>query len=273
MKTGKTGSEQTVGDACRAVIENGTATLSPDIVKRLGKIEVKPSALVCDLRCLRGGGACGREVCTSACKLTANIEMVEEEKRAEIAPCPFCGQPAKHLFGMNEHWVSCTVCGASGPMADTKQKALDVWNTRNMNHASIEMGANVSNGLQGVDDLLCALHETSTLHAYENGKTAQQLRVIIERASRNSRKAINDFLQGRKKLNPLMRDPAVELPDADISVLVRLDNEEFQFAIGEYDGACWTESGDPINCAIRSWCHMDEAAFILDAARKAVAHA
>lgn len=32
--------EQTVGDACRAVIENGTATLSPDIVERLGKVKL-----------------------------------------------------------------------------------------------------------------------------------------------------------------------------------------------------------------------------------------
>lgn len=40
MKTGQTGSEQTVGDACRAVIENGTATLSPDIVERIGKVKL-----------------------------------------------------------------------------------------------------------------------------------------------------------------------------------------------------------------------------------------
>lgn len=131
MKTGKTGSEQTVGDACRAVIENGTATLSPDVVERIGKAEVKPSAIACDLRCTRiGGGACERKICTGACKLTASIEKAEEEQRSEIAPCPFCGGAAKHTFGMNEHWVSCTVCGASGPMSDTKQKALDVWNTR-----------------------------------------------------------------------------------------------------------------------------------------------
>ncbi len=223
---------------------------------------------VCDLRCLRGGGACGRDVCTSACKLTANIERVEAEKRAAIAPCPFCGQPAKHAFGMNEHWVSCKVCGSSGPFADTKQKALDAWNTRRACRESVEMVAGVSNGLQGVDDLLCALHETSTLHAYENGKTAQQLRGILERASNRSGKAISDFLKGRGRLIPLLRDPADDLPDADISVLARLDNEEFPLAIMEYDGENWTECGEPTRCAVRSWCHLDEAALVLDAARR-----
>jgi len=49
---------------------------------------------------------------------------------AELIPCPFCGGVAKHLFGMDEHWCFCTVCGAAGQVRGTRQGAIDSWNTR-----------------------------------------------------------------------------------------------------------------------------------------------
>lgn len=57
-------------------------------------------------------------------------EDAETRRWTELIPCPFCGGGAKHAFGMDEHWVLCTVCGASGKMAHTRQHAVDAWNTR-----------------------------------------------------------------------------------------------------------------------------------------------
>ena len=56
-----------------------------------------------------------------------------ESRWTEIIPCPFCGGGAQHKCGMGEHWVLCTVCGASGKMANTRQHAVDAWNTRTAN--------------------------------------------------------------------------------------------------------------------------------------------
>ena len=76
-------------------------------------------------------------------ELTAQIEVTTRELaehmlRAEDAaarwvdliPCPFCGGVAKHTFVIDEHWVLCAACGASGKMAHTRQHAVDAWNTR-----------------------------------------------------------------------------------------------------------------------------------------------
>jgi Lar family restriction alleviation protein len=305
MKTGKTGSGQTVGDACRAVIENGTASLSPDIVERIGKVEVKSckSAIekahaeahehpdVCDLRCLRNGGACGREVCTSACKLTANIEMVEAEKREAIAPCPLCGGVAKHTFGMNEHWVSCAACGASGPMADTKQKALDVWNTRPVN---------LPDGLMMVrrdvvGNLLDALDNIGNMAAYdaEIGLTVGQVARAYEEARELANLSLGlyarqtgggprgDQEKGRAleavrvELDGVKawRDPAVEMPDDDISVIGRFESEDYPVYATLHDEHGWGPAdgcGGTYTDKLTGWMHIHEAAEILDAARKEV---
>lgn len=54
-----------------------------------------------------------------------------EARWTELIPCPFCGGVAKHTFvSLDEHWCFCTVCGSSGPMSGTRQRAIDVWNTR-----------------------------------------------------------------------------------------------------------------------------------------------
>lgn len=47
-----------------------------------------------------------------------------ETRGAELTPCPFCGGGAKHLCGMDEHWVLCTVCGTAGRMRGTRQVAI-----------------------------------------------------------------------------------------------------------------------------------------------------
>ena len=52
---------------------------------------------------------------------------------AELLPCPFCG--SKNVCcgdaGCNNFWyVQCDDCFATFPHFDTKQEALDAWNTR-----------------------------------------------------------------------------------------------------------------------------------------------
>ena len=56
------------------------------------------------------------------------------------------------------------------------------------------------------------------------------------------------------------------VPDADILVLIRLDNDEIPLAVGSYDGEKWTEADAPLICAVRGWMHLDTAARILDGA-------
>lgn len=57
-----------------------------------------------------------------------------------------------------------------------------------------------------------------------------------------------------------------DFPDADIEVLVRLDNEEFHLGVACYDGEKWMECDQEMCCAVRGWMHLEDAARILDAA-------
>lgn len=59
-----------------------------------------------------------------------------------LLPCPFCGSPAEFAISYDrgeedlQGWVSCTNCGADGPMTDkrpeerTKEQIAGLWNTR-----------------------------------------------------------------------------------------------------------------------------------------------
>ena len=61
---------------------------------------------------------------------TTNRELADHMLRAELMPCPFCGGVAKHTYVIDEHWCFCTACGASVKTANTRQHAIDAWNTR-----------------------------------------------------------------------------------------------------------------------------------------------
>lgn len=76
-------------------------------------------------------------------ELTAQIEVTSRElaehmlldedaaaRWEELIPCPFCGGGARYAFCRDNHWVLCKDCGASGKMANTRQHAVDAWNTR-----------------------------------------------------------------------------------------------------------------------------------------------
>jgi hypothetical protein len=62
--------------------------------------------------------------------------MNTENKEFELRECPFCGksegcvkQPLQFSFPL--FWmVECGNCFCSTPLFDTKQKAVDFWNTR-----------------------------------------------------------------------------------------------------------------------------------------------
>ena len=47
-----------------------------------------------------------------------------------VTPCPHCGagQPFLHLHEAAPSLVRCGMCGATGPRADTTDKAVDAWN-------------------------------------------------------------------------------------------------------------------------------------------------
>ena len=119
--------------------------------KGLHGLHIARMALVAEAKALRLAGrkAEREKVWARVEELTAQIETTNRElaehmlradqtqrrgdaesQWTELIPCPFCGGGAKHTFGMDEHWCSCTVCGSSGPMRGTRQLAIDSWNTR-----------------------------------------------------------------------------------------------------------------------------------------------
>jgi len=90
-------------------------------------------ALVAESKALRMAGrkAEREKVWSRVEEITAQIEVTNRELAEHMLfPCPFCGGVAEHLSGMDEHWCFCTACGASGKNADTRQQAVDSWNTR-----------------------------------------------------------------------------------------------------------------------------------------------
>ena len=60
-----------------------------------------------------------------------------------------------------------------------------------------------------------------------------------------------------------------ELPDADITVLARVQDEENPICVAFLDGDDWREAGsaDPIEKPVTGWMHLDQAAKILDRGR------
>jgi Lar family restriction alleviation protein len=49
----------------------------------------------------------------------------------KLERCPFCGWPAASNFAqVGVAWVTCTDCGAEGPVEDTEAEAIAAWNRR-----------------------------------------------------------------------------------------------------------------------------------------------
>ena len=68
-------------------------------------------------------------------------DELANQSRSEIAkPCPFCGcdldvdgpriRSKKNCDGLNQFYVICEDCDASGPWAETKKEAIEAWNDR-----------------------------------------------------------------------------------------------------------------------------------------------
>ncbi len=62
--------------------------------------------------------------------------MTDTKNEAELKPCPFCGSTLL-AFSKLEKFVSCTACGADGPIvrtswigANPRGPARDAWNRR-----------------------------------------------------------------------------------------------------------------------------------------------
>lgn len=141
--------------------DNGQAEMVSALRDGLHGLHLARMALVGEARALRLAGRRAERdrVWARVEEITAQIEVSTKElaehmlradqtqrrgdaeaRWAELIPCPFCGGGAQHAFGMDEHWCFCTACGASGKTANTRQHAVDAWNTRtaNLPDASIE---------------------------------------------------------------------------------------------------------------------------------------
>ena len=55
--------------------------------------------------------------------------MTDEMPVEAVAPCPFCGGPAKRV-GEFLNYVECEVCGATGQGCTTAKLAIARWNRR-----------------------------------------------------------------------------------------------------------------------------------------------
>lgn len=132
-------------------VETETGQMITALRDGLHGLHISRMALVGEARALRLAGrkAEREKVWSRVEEITAQIEVTtrelaehmlrEEEtqrrrdaetRRGELMPCPFCGGGAEHLFGMDEHWCFCTVCGSAGQVRGTRQEAVDCWNTR-----------------------------------------------------------------------------------------------------------------------------------------------
>ncbi len=50
-----------------------------------------------------------------------------------LAPCPFCRTDLSRpeiVHGMQDGWVQCQTCGASGPRRSSDEDAAKAWNTQ-----------------------------------------------------------------------------------------------------------------------------------------------
>jgi Lar family restriction alleviation protein len=55
--------------------------------------------------------------------------------------CPFCGGARQRVLLMKDdlkQWVYCRVCGASGPLADNTQDAINRWNESGSGEHKVE---------------------------------------------------------------------------------------------------------------------------------------
>lgn len=69
--------------------------------------------------------------------MSEKSEKVNESQIDFLKPCPFCKAHGSDVY-VDEFWerydepyfVTCHGCGACGPYADTKEKAIENWNRR-----------------------------------------------------------------------------------------------------------------------------------------------
>lgn len=56
------------------------------------------------------------------------------------------------------------------------------------------------------------------------------------------------------------------VPDAEMTVLMRLDDDEYPVWPGFYDGECWRSAdAEPLTVAVLGWLELEQVAQILDA--------
>jgi hypothetical protein len=62
-----------------------------------------------------------------------------------------------------------------------------------------------------------------------------------------------------------------ELPDSDLTVLIRIEHDAEPIVIGFHDGECWRDIGaGRLESPVNGWMNLDAAAAILDAAMEEV---
>jgi len=237
MKTGNTGSGKTVGDACRAVIENGTATLSPDIVERIGKAEVKLSAV----SALMGGHG------ITVVALREHVRRLHAERGGAVLDA----KKSREEQGFK-----------SAAFQLDWQHVEDL--TRAIVHYESELEKALAAGTPVA--LAAAAAERMRKFGVPEGVTT----VVIEHGTA----ALGDGTVGAvaKTDIPLLRDPDVEMPDDGFHVVAVTDDETESVVLAYHDADSWLDvDGDSVlDGSVVGWCWQDEAAEVL---KKAVRNA
>lgn len=57
--------------------------------------------------------------------------MKNKEIRLNNLPCPFCGESGLRNFSYDLlYYYACDMCDSTGPLADSEEEALKLWNER-----------------------------------------------------------------------------------------------------------------------------------------------